>query len=595
MRPVEKSALENNGLDKDALKKIFDHDYDEKDVLKAAVQAIKSKPSTPGATYALQNYGRGCDFSLSDLLGDRLAQEEYNSYAGIFLVDTDSGIGHQDSVRLLGSPQAQTITIEPPKANGYEAYINITKQCKFDKCIEATVGQEIEVIWKPKDKHYAQITKKPTVGADAKAFTIEEADRKLYIQREWFCVKGKADGKNFSELETAAITITIDGKDRALQNQKPLDDILESVFEKGIDIKVTADGYKDYTSKLLPPQPHLRGSSNTVHKDNAPIHISRQWQKEEILLHREEYKNTYPLKVPITFNDTRIEIIKTQITVITKGKPTGNPKLIQEQQTDAPQSGNTKPAVSQPSTESGNGGSPSKGQKIVLKSTALGCVLGALFVVLCLGVWWFANNYKLEWKNLKPKLVRIEKNNENNVATGSSSINNDELKQSVSAINSTDTIDLCRAIQYLNSNNTWVKDSLEHYNATKGLYDELNEFRTEDIEKRFRDRQLYAHKLFEVLCALRENQRSGSDPHIGKEENDGKYNPPENNEITVKEYINLLKEQHNPEPAPTKQGSSTGNNTTKAGEATGAKTNSQSQNKHLSQISHNKTPNTQQQ
>lgn len=99
-------------------------------------------------------------------------------------------------------------------------------------------------------------------------------------------------------------------------------------------------------------------------------------------------------------------------------------------------------------------------------------------------------------------------------------------------------------IHYLDANNSWKKDSLEHYEETMGLFDELNEFKLEALKTRINEKKLSSQNLQKVVDALQKNQENRFDPHTGKECNGGNYNSSSDKTITINRYIEWLSVQH---------------------------------------------------
>ena len=97
---------------------------------------------------------------------------------------------------------------------------------------------------------------------------------------------------------------------------------------------------------------------------------------------------------------------------------------------------------------------------------------------------------------------------------------------------STDT-DTQKAFNYLESNDTWHKDSLDRFDATCGLFDELNEFEVNKIKDR--NATLNNDKLGKIVEALEEipaDSRPGT--------HDGKYNAKDDKQININNYINSI-------------------------------------------------------
>lgn len=104
---------------------------------------------------------------------------------------------------------------------------------------------------------------------------------------------------------------------------------------------------------------------------------------------------------------------------------------------------------------------------------------------------------------------------------------------------STDT-DTQKAFNYLESNDTWHKDSLDRFDATCGLFDELNEFEVNKIKDR--NATLNNDKLGKIVEALEQipaNSRPGK--------YDGKYNAKDDKQININNYINSINNTATPQ------------------------------------------------
>ncbi len=104
---------------------------------------------------------------------------------------------------------------------------------------------------------------------------------------------------------------------------------------------------------------------------------------------------------------------------------------------------------------------------------------------------------------------------------------------------STDT-DTQKAFNYLESNDTWHKDSLDRFDATRGLFDELNEFKIDKIEKT--NATLNNGKLVKIVEALK-NIPPDSRPGT----HDGKYNAKDDKQININNYINSINNTATPQ------------------------------------------------
>lgn len=103
----------------------------------------------------------------------------------------------------------------------------------------------------------------------------------------------------------------------------------------------------------------------------------------------------------------------------------------------------------------------------------------------------------------------------------------------------TDT-DMQKAFNYLESNDTWHKDSLDRFDATRGLFDELNEFEVNKIKDR--NATLNNDKLGKIVEAL---EQIPADSRPGT--HDGKYNAKDDKQININNYINSINNTATPQ------------------------------------------------
>ncbi len=100
--------------------------------------------------------------------------------------------------------------------------------------------------------------------------------------------------------------------------------------------------------------------------------------------------------------------------------------------------------------------------------------------------------------------------------------------------------DMQKAFNYLESNDTWHKDSLDRFDATRGLFDELNEFEVNKIKDR--NATLNNDKLGKIVEAL---EQIPADSRPGT--HDGKYNAKDDKQININNYINSINNTATPQ------------------------------------------------
>lgn len=102
--------------------------------------------------------------------------------------------------------------------------------------------------------------------------------------------------------------------------------------------------------------------------------------------------------------------------------------------------------------------------------------------------------------------------------------------------------DTQKAFNYLQNNDTWHKDSLDRFDATYGLFDELNEFKIDKIEHK--NATLNNDKLAKIVEALKQipaDSRPGT--------HDGKYNAKNDKQININNYIKRISNKSQTAPS----------------------------------------------
>lgn len=100
--------------------------------------------------------------------------------------------------------------------------------------------------------------------------------------------------------------------------------------------------------------------------------------------------------------------------------------------------------------------------------------------------------------------------------------------------------DTQKALNYLQNNDTWHKDSLDRFDATHGLFDELNEFKIDKIKDK--NDTLNNDKLAKIVEAL---EQIPADSRPGT--HDGKYNAKDDKQININNYINSINNTATPQ------------------------------------------------
>lgn len=449
--------------------------------------AVGTIASKNDADYAVRYYGRGKDFVLKELLGTFIAQQEYANYKGIIFIDAEKGI----------TANCRELNFEPKKIRTFHPLENIDgftasfllrgNYVPYNKPIEIPIGAKIQIYWVKQG--YSPIVKSIMAQDNdscLKSLKIRTDEYFISVARTIFKVS-TADGKPISDFEVSINNKLMDGNDL---------EIPEADFNRGVLLCISAKGYSEWR------------------KDNVDLR-----RNIEIRLQKRVYH--YEFEIPVYVRDGNINYAlatyKTHHSL--KKSPIEGYSLcdyhIYEGQGHV------------------NRVFYNNRLRYKLKYFCIG-VASCLLMFLLWAGWQALDNYEfnLGWPPFK------EIKQQPQTQWGNSE---EDFVENVDSLN---------AVAYLENNSTWHKDSLDKYEATRGLFEELNEFKNDDISRKV-EKLGNVQKLEDIINAF---NNSPYDHHIGKEANNGNYNSPTDNGISVDNYIKWISQQHFTEvshPAPT--------------------------------------------
>lgn len=484
LKNVEQAISEEKKTNEAQLTELFNREYETDDALFSAVGTIISKSDT---LYGIR-YFNG-DFLLNELLGSYVAQQEYGKYKGIILIDKKQGIVHKSNSELNFEPK-KILRFAPAKSiDGFVACFKPQNQLvQFSKPIEVPVDTPLSLFWYKKG--YATIQKNfvakggPNLPNEA---LISPMDYKVIIPKNLFIV---TDNHN-KPLNDFNVNINF----KLMEGDSM--EVSEASYKQGLTITVSSKGYDDWKESnfhlQLDRQQHIKLSKRLYHYEFAiPIYVGENRHNDALVIIESHDKLT---KSPIEGYSLEYEIYEGEGRV--------------------------------------NRITYDNGWLYKLKYVGIGVASCILAIMLWAG-WQALDNYELiiGW----PPYKEIKNAQE------------EPLPQKSNATVSQDTekTDLQRAIEYLEACETWHKDSLEKYEATKGLFEALNTFDRNALMQK-KEAGLSSSKKFSEIVSLLDNYIiSGRNPKVGKENFEGKYNSPTDKGITVENYIKWLKEDHSP-------------------------------------------------
>lgn len=487
LKIVEEAISQKKRTDYERLEELFSQEYNKKDILFSAVSTISSKK---GSVYAIRYYNG--DFTLNELLGLALAQQEYGNYQGVILVDKSLNITHISQNELNFEPQKISVFNPLSPIDGFQPCIlsQNNQYRPFDKSIEVPSGTQITVYWVRNG--YGVIMKSfpaqggPECPTSAK---INQSEYRILIPKKLFYVTDN-NGLPISQFEVRINHQLMDGESM---------EITESHYQRGIDISITSKGYAEWRKSKVHPYLDRR----------MDVHLSKR------LYH-------YEFKIPICQDK----------------KETSNDATISIETYHKLKSSPIKGYIAYDRIQEGEGHYNrlywDDHWLTKFKYVAYGFI-SCIFVLLMYAGCSVLENYEFQlgWPPIKEASHPQPKDWAQNVNESPANT------------------DFANAVNYLESNDIWHKDSLDGYETTRGLFEELNSFNVSALEQRSSELIKGSEKLSDLVSTLRKYIDDQKNPRIGKENNGGNYNSSDDNIINVGNYKKWLSEEHSPYVAPT--------------------------------------------
>lgn len=472
----------------DKLEDIFSKLYTKKDLQGSVLRQLSSKET---GEISVRFYGDNTDCKLNNLLGNNIAQIDYNGCRALLLIDNSSGIiPITNKVKILKGPIKKICTILPPRNNDDGFIPNVkTKEgtIEFSKPIEVTEGTSFNITWNKKG--YKDVIKPYTASFDdndnhPSGVDLTKKDYYLLIPQSRFRIM---DSKNRS---IDKYTISINGTPLI----SPETALPEYWFQKEVKVTIEREEYEPYSKE------HSKVSQNT------PITIT---------LHRITYH--YELDIPI-FNQEKEELDKpAKITFETNHKINNSPipgyKL---NRLPFPTKGANHLEGSLRYDKNIN----KKLKKEFYIKGFVTCFLACLIIVSGIIFWREKNNYRLK-RSWFP-IERVDTQNKKSTGVDDSPVITTETSLS---------------IEYLDKNNEWEKDSLENY--YNGLYEDIIDFKFENLRDKWSSKLSESLNFKELINVITNAKNSNQD--LSEKDNKDIYMD-DNTTINLKKYIEWIKD-----------------------------------------------------
>lgn len=442
------------------------------------ISAASTIVSKNDAEYAVRYYNK--DYTLKELLGISIAQKEYSNYKGVFFIDANESI--TSNCKELNFEPKKICSFPPVnEIDGFKACFYLHgKYVQYNKSIEVPIGTKISIFWVKKG--YSPI---------AKSFVAQENDSYLsslsISPKEYFILVSRNEFRvsTINGNPISNFDIRINNK---LMNGDSME-VAEAAFKQGVLLSVCAEGYSEWrkSNVRLGHPLDIKLQKRVYHYEFAiPAHVGEHKLNDVLVTIETHHRligspiDGYSLNHEISEGEGHVNHIYYNYRLLYK-----------------------------------------------LKYISIGVVSCILAIMLWVG-WQSLDNYEfnLGW----PPFKEIKQQPQDST----------EIKD-VPQPEATENVDSINAVAYLSKYSTWNKDSLDKYETTRGLFEELNEFRKDEIINR-RNKLGNVQRFLDIIDAF--VNTTAYDFSIGKENNNGKYNNATDNKIDVENYIEWISTQH---------------------------------------------------
>ena len=148
---------------------------------------------------------------------------------------------------------------------------------------------------------------------------------------------------------------------------------------------------------------------------------------------------------------------------------------------------------------------------------------------------------KFEWKS-ESQAIEI-KNADDAFSTENNGPQLGASEKADSIVKKNSELENKAAIEYLNNNQKWHKDSINHYVLLQGLFEALNEFKYEEITTTWAVTLKNVPNFQKVVYAAKNAIKQN---YTRKERTESTYNTENDHQITIDKYINWISKKRSP-------------------------------------------------
>lgn len=184
--------------------------------------------------------------------------------------------------------------------------------------------------------------------------------------------------------------------------------------------------------------------------------------------------------------------------------------------------------------------------------------LGVLaFIVLSLMIdTWIDNGYPMPWDEKKVPPTEAP-------AAGGSNEQESQVTEENSSVTATNTYTLEDAVKYLDEKTVWTKSEMDKYPDLQGLFEDMNNFNLSQLLNEWNSKLASSQRFKKVYESADKTHTKGWNPRQGK--HNPTYNQPNDEQISLTNYINWLDRDQTPPATNTGGGFHPGSGAGKSG------------------------------
>lgn len=477
---------------KEDIESFFSKEYPSKEV---AAQYVASK----GQLYGVRFLGH---YTLKDIVGEHRYQPYYSDYKAVFLINKEEEVTitkeAANSFRNLTDKDIVKTSILVPPANaslqtlGRGTKIHTIDGSDFNQPLLVNVGSKVLLILSRIGFENMKLEVKVTSERQVVDLSNVKITWMKKISASMFTVRNRKQ-----EKIDKGVRISVNGTDITFQ-----------------EILVSEEDCRQALVKVSAPDFEVFEQRRSLLIDDLDITLSRKVKQAQTVV--ELANGSYG-----------------EMTIESKHLPSNYDSPLKGYEVDEDHHGNKVLKLS---------------SWFVWKQRLWG-FFAALAVVMIIiayaafAAWLDAHHFKFglpPWEENRPaQQYNLEDSTEYDDCNQNRTDNHDESGQNGTAGTSLDD-----AIKYLDSNSTWTKSDMEKYPDLNGLYEDMNNFNLSSLSTDWREK-LSNSQQFKMVCeSANKTSINGWNPKQGS--HNPTYNKPNDEQITITNYINWLDQDQTP-------------------------------------------------